>query len=296
MGARTTAGFVLVAAVTALTGCQAAGGTTDEVDPPTTSSAAASPEDAVTEVLQGAYTTADPASCTERYTERALAQAYRGAPDPLAACEEQEASPAAAEAAGTASIDVADLVVDGDRATVTVTPQGAASGGTVAYDLVLVEDGGWRIDEVVDVAVLDRAAYDDSVTAVVEQVGPTLMAPDDVACVDQQLRAVPDEALARSVVEGASSTSLLADAVRACLGGGTDLVAILQLSTYQLEQGGLSTEKATCVAGLAITGYGELTLEGIIADPAVKDTWMQALSDAATDGLDSPAGALCATA
>ena len=119
----------------------------------------------------------------------------------------------------------------------------------------------------------------------VTTIGPSLMAPDDVQCLDESLRAVPDEQVAQAVLDRTSGYTVV-DAIRDCVGLGVDLTAILFLSSYQLQQGGLTQGQADCVAGLAIVAYEDLTLEEIVTSPEAKEQWMAGLKEAAAFGAD----------
>lgn len=258
--------------------------------PPETSTAEVSPEEQITAVLTELGTSSGPDQCTDLCTPRALRQAI-GSSD-VQVCRDAVAGVVPAD-----EVQVSDVVVDGSRATARAAMVGGDSGG-LAQLVDLVRSGdSWMVDGYTAVEIVDRALVDARTAELVQAAGPGLMGPDDVQCVVVTTQAATDEELEGMYLEGTVHT-VLVDAIRDCVGGGIDLTAILLLSSYQLEQAGLTRDQADCVAGLAIRDYGELTLEDIVTSPEAKETWMNGLREATAFGADDvgASGSVCSGA
>jgi ABC-type glycerol-3-phosphate transport system substrate-binding protein len=132
-------------------------------------------EDQITEAIEFAATSGDPAACTEaqtlRFTEQTTGQQGAAA---LKQCRRD------AEDDTADSVDVSNIEVDGDSA----TAEGAVSGSffdgqTVAVALVK-QDDEWKLDELTGFVDLDRDAF--------------------VATIEREFRADPEERQATSCV------------------------------------------------------------------------------------------------
>jgi hypothetical protein len=99
--------------------------------------------------------TADPAMCTEVFTDRWLATYFspRDGQDSISRC--REANSEAPDVPSTTTVK--SVSVDGDRATVTASTKGGPFGeGT--FDLLLAKEDAWRVDELTEVNI-DLAAH-----------------------------------------------------------------------------------------------------------------------------------------
>ncbi len=231
--------------------------------------------------LEELATSDDPAQCTTWYTERALEQ-LTGDTSPKGCIE------AVTSAEPATGAEITDVQVDGRRASARLLPEGGDSAGyAMTVDLVSGREGadGWQVDHYRGVEVVDRALIDARYSEVITTIGPSLMAPDGVDCLDARMRAVPDDQVAQAVLDRTTGYTVV-DAIRDCVGFGLDLTAILFLSSHQLQQGGLTQGQADCVASLAIVDYEDLTLEEIITSPEAKEQWMAGLKEAAAFGAD----------
>ena len=237
-------------------------------------------------MLESAFTTSNPEQCTEQFTPRALEQIIQGlaeGKDPVKACEEGLNLD---ERTNADSIEVADLSVDGTGATATVTPDGGNFAGA-EVGLALVEDDGWRIDQIEDVEIYDRKLYldnqDDS--AALQALGKTQLPPDTKKCVLRSLLTGPSiEELEKTLTGGDTPdyTDYVNDAIRTCVGGGSDLAAITLLTEQQLKNSGIEDKLATCVAATGIAALGDVTLEDLREDKKVKKRYEDALKEGAS--------------
>lgn len=273
---RARAGTVAVlAAVGLLVGCTDGPTELQPDGPPPTS---VSPTEQVTALLTEMATSSDPDQCQRLYTTRALQQSL-GTAD-VAACREAVAD---VEPATDVEIDAVD--VSGEIGTARMVYRDGDNAGMAQLVRVVRTDDGWRYDGYTGLEVVDRAAVDDRLRRVVQENGENLMPPDQLACVQGRLTALPDADLVGSSAATTLQTTLV-DGIRDCVGGGIDLTTILFLSSYQLVQAGLTQGQADCVAGLAIRDYGELSLEDIVTKPAARQRWLDGLVAAAEYGKD----------
>ncbi|GAB4066656.1 hypothetical protein GCM10028777_20190 [Angustibacter speluncae] len=278
---------VVLVAVVALAGCTP-GGSTGTGDPaPTTTT---SPQDEVTALLTEMATSSDPDQCERLYTTRALQQSL-GTAD-VAACRE-----AVADVEPATDVEIDSVDVSGDVGTARLVFRDGDNAGMAQLVRAVRTDDGWRYDGYTGLEVVDRAAVDDRLRRVVQENGENLMPPDQLACVQGRLTALPDTDLVGSSAATTLQTTLV-EGIRDCVGGGIDLTTILFLSSYQLVQAGLSQGQADCVAGLAIRDYGELSLEDIVTKPAARQRWLDGLVAAAEYGKDDVGadGSVCSGA
>lgn len=218
------------------------------------------PDEPVRAAAERMFTSSDEQDCTTLYTEAALEQMV-GTDDPVAACR---ATLPATETAG--SVQVEDLDVAGDQASVRVTPDGGGYGG-LAVDLALVRtDGAWRVDRISDLEVLDQqvvlAPIHDGLE---ESVGDSLR-PEDLDCIDAVLGAIPDAEVEQLLLERQMGQRGI-DALRQCLGAGQDLLTLFALLNNQLLNAGASEADAACVAGYMTDFFADWTIEEVLADP-----------------------------
>jgi hypothetical protein len=227
-----------------------------------------SDEDAINEVLTTSFTTADPAQCDEvtRKGLQQLAPSVASAPDPATACRE-----ALDPSSNADSIQVTGVSVNGDRATATVTPRAGSFGGAVVT-VALADQGGWKIDGFDDVKIVNRDAYLASLDeATKRSFGSDALTGRDARCIaDYIRRKVPDEELERSITS--AQKGFVFDAVRLCLGGGVDFIAITQLIENQLLHAGIDPAHAACLAGLSIAGQKSATLEEFANSERIKQS------------------------
>lgn len=238
-------------------------------------------------MLESAFTTSNPEQCTEQFTPRALEQIIQDlaeGEDPIKACEEGLNLD---ESANADSIEIADLSVDGTGATATVTPDGGTFAGAEVR-LALVEDVGWRIDQIEDVEIYDRELHIDSQddSASLEALGATQLPPGTEKCVLGYLKTEPSTEELEETLPGADTADTgvpdyVVDAVRTCVGGGSDLAAITLLTEQQLKASGLEDKLATCVAGAGVAALGDVTLEDLLEDEKAKKRYEDALKEGA---------------
>jgi hypothetical protein len=247
-------------------------------------------EDEINDVLNTFFTTADPSQC-DLLTQKALQQiapSVARADDPASACREEVR---ASSGQSAKSID-ADLDVSGSSAKATVTPDGGIFAG-LSVDVALVDHDGWKIDGLGQSHLVDRDAY---LTALERgagqgQLGNGAITPPDARCMASQIkRNVPEAELQRDIEQ--DDKDFLYDAIRDCMGGGQDFIAITALTENQLEAAGISRRNAQCMAALTLAGPQNLTIEQFAEDGAIKRKLEKTLRTGAfLCKPDSPPGA-----
>lgn len=223
-------------------------------------------EDEINSVLTTFFTTADPSQC-DLLTQKALQQiapSVARADDPASACREEVR---ASSGQSAKSID-ADLDVSGTSAKATVTPDGGIFAG-LSVDVALVDDGGWKIDGLGRSRLVDRDAYLSALEsgAGQGQLGNGAITPTDARCMAAQIdRKVSGAELQRDIEQ--NDKDFLYDAIRDCMGGGQDFIAITVLTENQLEAAGISARNAQCIAALTLAGPRNLTVKQFAEDDA----------------------------
>jgi hypothetical protein len=241
------------------------------------SSSGGSGEDEVKRVLETFFTTSDPVQC-EELTDNAFKQL---SPNVLAADDPKAECRKSLDPTGQAtSIQVSDVSIEGSKATATVVPDGGTfEGATVKLELV--DDGGWKIDGIADVQLTNREQFLREVDARSKKsFGNDAFTSEQSDCIAKYIRreASTDE-IERSIVSG--DRTYVYDAVRLCLGGGTDLIAIVQIINNQLVNEGVDPKIAQCSAGASIAGLKDATLEDFAASRQVQQRLAKAIKQAA---------------
>jgi hypothetical protein len=191
--------------------------------------------------LERAFVSFDADACSQVLTQRALEQTQFADPeDALESCIEDAEDPDD----NAEAIEIPELEVNGESATATVTPQGGSIDGA-SMSLALVEENGWRIDQVTALEILDRDRFlEAGLAEIVED--DTLLAGQG-RCIAERVRS----RASNSELEGIyvdKDLSFLYDAIRACVGDGTDFGTISTLLRQDLtEVRGLSRAQADCV-------------------------------------------------
>jgi hypothetical protein len=159
-------------------------------------------------------------------------------------------------------------------------------------DVALVDDGGWKIDALGPYHLVDRDAYLSALEsgAGQGQVGNGAITPKDARCMADQIdKNVPDAGLQRDIEQ--NDKDFFYDAIRDCIGGGQDFIAITALTENQLEAAGISTRNAQCIAALTLAGPKNLTVKQFAEDDALKQKLEQTLRKGAfLCKPDSPPG------
>jgi hypothetical protein len=231
----------------------------------------------ITAALETFFTTVDPIQC-EQVTQRGLerfAPAVALAKDPVAECKKTLEPGSEAE-----SIEVGDVSVDGEAATATVTPVGGSFAGTVV-EVEFVNDGGWKLDGLGEVQIEDRDAYQAELDkAAGKSFGNDAFTSEQSACIADFIRnEVSTEELEESLASDAPSH--IYDAVRFCLGGGTDTIAMVAILENQLVGSGVPKGEAECLAGASIAGHKGATLEEFQSSREIQERIIEAVEDAA---------------
>ncbi len=275
---------VSVAGVAALAGCTAAGDPVDRATTPATETAAAVvAREQVVSFLTELGTSSDPSRCTELYTSNALPR-EGGAPD-VQACEE---SVSASDPADEVLVD--QVVVAGDRARARVTATGGDDGG-LAQTLDLVREGdAWKVDGVAEVAVVDRDAVHARFAQDLAVWGPQVVPPEELPCIDDEVRAVSDAEMAGSLQEGRSYEHAV-DAISRCLALGVEEAVLSQVVQYQLTAEGLTAEQADCVVVEASATLIDLSVADLVTSATSRERLDQALVSASRTQVCQQLGA-----
>ncbi len=259
--------------VVAATGCGGGNGDGTTGASEGTTADTGSSERAVDETLELVFTTAEPDQCTDGFTLRALYQLSPGLrleDDPIAVCRKNIDPGASAK-----SIKVTDLEVDGDHATATVTPAGGGFAGA-RLEVSLVDSDGWKLDRIDRMKILDRDEYLATTKAQIAQFTGKFVSGSGTRCLVSYVRThATNEDLEDYYVTGDRGYAF--DAIRKCLGAGTDTLAIVDIVTTQLEAAGLSKKQAACITGFALPALKGATLEEFATDPAFKERFQAAI-------------------
>jgi hypothetical protein len=270
MGRGVTAMLCAALAVAAVAGC---GGGSDDGDA----------TEEIEQLLETAFTTSDPAQCDQITLEgiRDLNPRVAQADDPFAECRQSLDSGGEAD-----SIEISDVSVDGSEATAVVAPEGGSLAGS-RVTVSLVDDGGWKLNGFDTVELADREAYlAELEERSADSFGNEAFTAKEAACITEDITAnASDEELEASLSE--QELGFVYDAVRTCLGGGTDLIAITTILRNQLVAEGVSPKQADCISGASITGQKGATLEGLAESQEVQDR----IAEAAKRGALICAGA-----
>jgi hypothetical protein len=240
-------------------------------------SGSGSGDDEVKRVLETFFTTSDPVQC-EELTNNAFKQL---SPDVLAADDPAAECRKSLDPTGEAkSIQVSDVNIDGSKATATLVPDGGTFEGATVK-LALVDDGGWKIDGITDVQLTNREEFLREVDARAKKsFGNDAFTAEQSDCIAKYIRreASTDE-IEQGIVSG--DRTYVYDAVRLCLGAGTDLIAIVQIIDRQLVNAGVDPKVAQCSAGASIAGLKDATLEDFAASRQVQQRLAKAIKQAA---------------
>lgn len=245
----------------------------------TASAGAADPAaaDAIMATLERAFTTASPRDCTGLYTAAALEQTSPSgatAADAVAECEDYP------DANTAKSVDVSEIAVDGTAASARVEPHGGPFAG-VGLTVALVEDDGWKIDGLEDAEIVDRPAQLSAIADGYEALlGPRLTSAD-ASCLTTVTKQIPDAEIEAALLSGEVGPA--ADAMRECLGAGTDIAAILKLTEAQLAATGVPKAGIDCVTSEIVLDLDGIELEELAGNTEVKGRY----EDAVLAGLKS---------
>jgi hypothetical protein len=238
----------------------------------------------ITGVLETFFTTSDPIQCeqvTQRGFER-FSPSVALAEDPVAECKKTLEPGGEAE-----SVEVTDVSVDGDSATATVASVGGPFAGAVA-ELTLVDEGGWKIDGLGDVRIEDRNAFQAELDKqAASSYGNDAFTKEQATCIADFIRnEFSTEELEESIASEAPPH--VYDAVRFCLGGGTDLIAMMTILRNQLVGSGVEKELAVCLAGASIAGHKGATLEEFQRSREIQERIVKVVEQASQFCIEPP--------
>ena len=145
-------------------------------------------EDQITESIEAAAVSGEPAACTENQTQRFTEQTTGETGEAAVTACEEDAADSVAE-----SIEVSNIEVDGDAATAEGEVTGSFFDGQT-IDIALVKEGDqWKLDELRGFVDFDRAAY---LANIEEEVSSDEETPQQaVDCVTGNLEGLDDQQL-----------------------------------------------------------------------------------------------------
>jgi hypothetical protein len=166
-------------------------------------------EEQITEAIEQAATSDDPARCTEFQTQAFTEQTELATgEEAVAACEENDG-----DRAGD-SVEVDKVAVDGDSATAEVAfTGGGLDGQTLAISLVK-EGDQWKADRLEEWVSFDKEAFSAAIT---ESASADDVPDAIVECLEQTIRQTPDQEL-QSIYLGGDE-SQLNEIFGPCFGG-----------------------------------------------------------------------------
>jgi hypothetical protein len=169
--------------------------------------------DQISEVIETAATSTDPADCTElqtqAFTEQTELETGEAA---IASCEES----AADETDNPESIEVSEVEVDGEAATANAAFTGGPfDGSTLALGLVK-EGDQWKVDEITDIPEFDFEGFKAAFT---EEIGADESIPPEVGtCISDALDAAGPDAVKEAFLSG--DEQQLVGVFGQCIGAG----------------------------------------------------------------------------
>lgn len=143
-------------------------------------------EEQITESIEIAATTTDPAKCTENQTERFNEQtnAPASGAEATSACENTSEDTPAEE------IEVSNIEVDGDSATAEAAVTGSLLDGQTLEIALVKEDDDWKLDELTGFAEFDRETFVNSISEGAQEIPAAVS-----TCIRQRVEPLSDQEL-----------------------------------------------------------------------------------------------------
>ena len=150
-------------------------------------------QDQITQAIDAAATSGDPAACTKyqtlQFTEQTTGEQGQAA---VQACQ-KDATNTAAD-----SIDVTDIEVDGDNATAKGKATGSIFDGQTLDVALVKEDGQWKLDDFKGFVNLDKDSMIAAFTAQLQSEGDP---PQAIDCLKQQFQAASEDVIEGTFVD-----------------------------------------------------------------------------------------------
>jgi hypothetical protein len=157
-----------------------------------------SDEDEITDVIETAVTSTDPADCTRLATQSFLEQAeFERGEAAVESCEES----AEDTSDDPESVEVSAVEVDGGSATAAVAFEGSSFDGQTLNLSLLDEDGQWKLDRIESFESFDQRAFADAFEATAVE-GDDPLTPEQAACVAENFREGPSETVQEALLSG----------------------------------------------------------------------------------------------
>jgi hypothetical protein len=151
--------------------------------------------------IETSATTGDPANCTKletaNFVEQSTGESGKAA---IGTCEEEAKKDPESNAE---SVAVTEVEVDGSKA----TANAALSGGSLdeqTVSIALVEDDGWKLDELTGFVEFDQGALAQSFEAQLEKSGE--LDSEQASCIVEGIEEAPREELEEIILSGDSTS------------------------------------------------------------------------------------------
>jgi hypothetical protein len=226
-----------------MAGCGAGGGT----DSSSTDSVAPSQEGdaiAISRTITDLATKADPDLCTDALTQNWVDESYPpSGPGALAECRHSQEPGFKVEAE---SVHYGEIDVDGNTAKATFRMIGSGVGGA-QRTVTLLQDGEgvWRVDELVDVKIINDDAFLEAVR-VNARYGPGGLSGRQARCLSDEIAKVPHAVLERRAVSDDRGVSI--PIISECVGGGSATGAVVELTRRYLADDPKFAKYADCAS------------------------------------------------
>jgi ABC-type glycerol-3-phosphate transport system substrate-binding protein len=167
-----------------------------------------SDEDKITNTIETAATSTDPAVCKETQTQAFMEQTSGGSGG--AAVKECEKEAESGES-NPKSVTVSKVKVNGEDATANVAFEGGNFDGQTA-EVALVEEEGWKLNELTGFARFDATQLVANLAAQLEK--EPEIEPQVASCIVEGLEEAPDEELEALVIE--NNTQPIVELAESC--------------------------------------------------------------------------------
>ena len=232
----------------------------------------AAAERAVAATVEEVFTSTDPAHCTGANTLNGLEQRVLEGQDPLAECEARTTDREPAS-----SVTLGEITIDGANATAVATPDDGGNAG-LRYSFALVDDDGWKIDEITAVEIVDREAFEQTLGDLDSMVEgyPSV----EARCIITGVRENFDELVERYAING--DREVISRSLRDCLGDGDETAAVEKLTELAIVSQGHGERAGRCIAKRAAAALPDVTVTDLFfeEEDAVK-VWQESLVEAA---------------
>jgi ABC-type glycerol-3-phosphate transport system substrate-binding protein len=156
-------------------------------------------ESEIEAAIETSATTADASNCTEletvNFVEQSSGESGKAA---LKTCEQEEEEPESK----AESVEVTEVEVEGSKATANAAITGGSLEGQTVT-VALVEEDGWKLDELTGFVKFDQAALGKVFEAQLEKSGE--LTPEQTSCIVEGLEETPQEEVEELILHSESA-------------------------------------------------------------------------------------------